>query len=65
MSREGCRGPAAVAATSGSPSETGTKKATLETRSDLCIPRNETALGLVPNFHIHGSVSGLYIPTDT
>ena len=26
------------------------------------IPRNETA-GLVPNFHIHVSVSDLYIPT--
>jgi hypothetical protein len=36
--------------------------------SDLCIPRNETARPkqnyniLSPNFHIHVSVSDLYIP---
>jgi hypothetical protein len=35
---------------------------TLQTRSYLCIPRNEMR-GLVPNFHIHVSVSDLYIPT--
>ncbi len=33
---------------------------TLQTRSDLCISKNETAR-LVTNFHIHVSVSGLYI----
>jgi hypothetical protein len=36
---------------------------TLQTRSDLCIPRNETAR-LVPNFHIHVLyiyVSDLYV----
>jgi hypothetical protein len=65
---------------------------TQQRRSDLCIPRNETARprsqylhscifersiyshdrvclfcklrGLVPNFHVHVSVSDLYIPTN-
>ncbi len=34
----------------------------LQTRSDLCIPRHETARPR-SNFHIHVSVSNLYIPT--
>jgi hypothetical protein len=33
-------------------------RSTLQRRSDLCIPRNET----VSSFHIHVSVSDLYIP---
>jgi hypothetical protein len=36
---------------------------TLQRKSDLCIPRKETARGLSPHFHIHVSVSDLYTPT--
>ncbi len=36
--------------------------ATLQTRADLCIPRKKQHV-LVPNFHIHVSVSDFYIPT--
>ncbi len=35
---------------------------TLQRKSDLCTPRKETARRQVPFFHIHGSVSDLYIP---
>ncbi len=37
------------------------RNSALQTRSNLCIPRNETARHL-PNFHINVSVSDLYIP---
>jgi hypothetical protein len=35
---------------------------TLQRRFKLCIPRNQTARPCVPNFHVHTSVSDLYIP---
>ncbi len=38
----------------------GRKMAALQRKSHVCIPR--IARGLSPNFHIHASVSDLYIP---
>jgi hypothetical protein len=35
---------------------------TLQRKTDLCIPQKETARPLSPDFHIHVSVSDLFIP---
>jgi hypothetical protein len=41
----------------------GSDTGTLQRNSDLCIPRKGIARGLSSNFHVHVSVSDLYIPT--